>query len=126
MTPKEKDFILAELNPGMLEEIFSKQSRFQHALGYPVEVLTGNARQKYIEFNTIALIDEIMESLRETPWKPWKKLQQFNSVQYKEELVDALHFFVNLCLAAGFTSDELYDSYCKKMKINVERQMEKY
>lgn len=106
----------------MLKEIFDKQIKLQDKLGN--KNLVGN--QEFINIMTLATIDEITESLRETPWKPWKKHQTFNQEKYKEELVDEFHFFINRCLAAGLTAEELYERFCNKNKINHDRQMEGY
>jgi dimeric dUTPase (all-alpha-NTP-PPase superfamily) len=74
----------------------------------------------------LATIDELMEVLRETPWKPWKKQQSWNIHKIREELIDVLHFFVNLCLAAGIGSNQLHKMYLDKNKINNKRQDEGY
>ena len=107
-----------------LTQIFDKQIKLQQRLGYKLNDLVAN--QEFINTMTIALNDELMESIRETPWKPWKKNQTFNQEKYKEELVDLLHFFVNLCLAAGMDSNELFERYLNKNKINYKRQDENY
>jgi len=102
-----------------LDIIFKRQEQLQKALGTSYD-------QGFINIMTMALIDELMESIRETPWKPWKKQQIFNKERYKEELVGALHFFINLCLAAGFTPEGLYAAYINKNKINHKRQEDGY
>jgi dimeric dUTPase (all-alpha-NTP-PPase superfamily) len=99
-----------------LEEIFKKQRDLQEHLGQDLH------KQEYININVLALTDEIHEAIRETSWKPWKKQQVTNIDNYKKELVDALHFFVNLCLAADMTAQELRDMYCEKREVNIQRK----
>lgn len=94
-----------------LTTIFEIQKELQEKLG-----VTFN--QDYINTMTLACEQELHEALRETPWKPWKKQQEFNRENYKKELVDALHFFVNLCLAGGITADEIFEEYLNKNKEN--------
>lgn len=77
--------------------------------------------QEYREKMILACTDELHEALRETPWKSWKKNQSFNSDKYKEELVDALHFLVNLFIAEGMTDKDIYDIYTRKNEENIER-----
>lgn len=104
-----------------LDEIFQKQLEFQKRVG--------NIPYKDVQFikdMTLAAMDELMESLREIPWKPWKKQQEFNMASFKEELIDLLHFFVNLCLAAGMDSNEVHELYLLKNKVNNQRQDEGY
>jgi dimeric dUTPase (all-alpha-NTP-PPase superfamily) len=126
MNKKIRDDILYDSNVDMLSEIFRKQELFQLALKYDVTKMTDKERVEYIKWNSIAMFDEICESLRETPWKPWKKKQSLNIERYREELIDLLHFFVNACLVSGMTADDLFDKYCTKMKENIDRQMMKY
>ena len=104
-----------------LKEMFDKQRALQERLGeFP---LNSTAKlQDFINTQSLALIDEVMEALRETPWKPWKKNQYMKQEEFKEELVDAWHFLINLTLASGMTHEELYARYCGKNKINHNRQ----
>ena len=78
--------------------------------------------QDYFNMCAFALIDEIMEATHETPWKKWKKNQTLNRDNLVKEMADALHFFVNMCLFADITADELYEAYCGKREINKERK----
>jgi dimeric dUTPase (all-alpha-NTP-PPase superfamily) len=75
---------------------------------------------------SLALIDEIMEALRETPWKPWKKQQEFHQEKFKEELIDCWHFLINLTLASGMDAQELYDKFVNKNNENFKRQKNNY
>lgn len=77
---------------------------------------------QYVKDMFLALYDEVGEALRTTPWKPWKKEQELDRESLKDELVDVMHFFVNLCLAAGMSATELYRRFEGKNKENHERQ----
>jgi len=103
----------------MLEQIFKKQEDLQ-------KELNAVYNQEYINTMTLAAIDELLEMLRETPWKPWKKNQHFNHDEYKKELADVLHFIVNLCLVENISAKDLYEEYMEKNKINFERKKENY
>ena len=107
----------------MLREIFTKQINLQVKLGVKDKIV---GDQNYINEMSIALIDEVMEALRETPWKSWKKGQEFNQENFKNELIDAWHFLVNLSLASGMTSQEVFDRYIEKNKVNHKRKEEGY
>lgn len=104
-----------------LKKLFDKQKLFQ-------EKLNNNyyKNQEYINIMTIAIIDELMEAIRETKWKPWKQQQQFNEENFKNELIDVWHFIINLTLASGMDANELYEKFCNKNKINHKRQKEGY
>ncbi len=103
----------------LLGTMFYMQGEFQKSLKV-------NLNQQYLNTMILACIDELTEILRETPWKPWKKNQEFNKEKYKDEVVDLFHFFMNLCLYAGMGVDELYNRYYIKMEINKKRQVQKY
>lgn len=60
-------------------------------------------------------------------WKPWKQTEvQSDTAHFKEEMIDALHFFIEALLFAGMTPDEVYDIYFKKREVNKFRQQSKY
>lgn len=108
-----------------LEHIYSLQWNLQKRL-YKTETQDSLKDMDYIKLNILAVENELHEALRETPWKPWKQNQEFNTEKFKEELIDALHFFINLCLASGMGPNELYYRYLQKNKINHERQDNNY
>ena len=105
-----------------LDEIFKLQIEFQKKLHNENIVFN----QEFISFQTLACIDELMEALRETNWKPWKKHQNFNIDNFRDELIDAFHFMVNLCLASGLTADYMYELFIMKNKLNNERHENDY
>ncbi len=102
-----------------LKRMLLKQKQLQAKLG-------NNFNQNFINIMTLAAIDELMESIRETPWKPWKKNQKFNIENYKNELIDVQHFLNNLYLAAGMDAEEIYKRYMNKNKENIKRQKNNY
>lgn len=60
-------------------------------------------------------------------WKAWKQTEMPSDEEhFKEELIDALHFFVEACIFAGITSEELYEIYFKKNEVNHFRQESNY
>ena len=98
-----------------LDDLFIRQSKLQKAFEENLESFNEEKRQQYTKDNILAMLDETHEILRETNWKHWrKKKKKINKESLKEELVDALHFYINLCLVWGFTSDDIYKSYIKK------------
>lgn len=108
----------------MLENIFRMQRDLQARIGIDLDNMTDADRADALRVNAYALEDEIHEALRETRWKPWAKPGPVfrDRAKYVEELVDSLHFFVNLCLHGGISADELYREYLAKNLINHERQ----
>lgn len=83
-------------------------------------------RMKYIRENVLALIDELMEMMQETGWKPWASSNHINREAYRGELVDAWHFFMNLMALGHMSLDDLEKGYYEKRAKNAQRQRDGY
>lgn len=110
-----------------LTDIFERQRALQiEKMGGDPGELIGELEIQFFKDMTLALTDELHEALNEIGWKPWATSKHFNYDAVKGELVDALHFFVNLCLVAQVSADDLYEAYCDKNKKNHIRQEQGY
>ncbi len=83
-------------------------------------------RALFIRDMVFALADELHEVLGEVGWKPWATSRHVNIPGVKSELIDCWHFFMNLCLAVGFTPDQIFAAYTAKHQKNVDRQEKGY
>lgn len=115
----------------VLEKIFELQTTFQKSLGnfIPKYALTIISKENVdiLQLQTLALVDEAMESLREIPWKPWKIINtSFDLEAYRMELIDIFHFLINLFIFAGMDVPMVLKYYLEKNKINKERQKNGY
>lgn len=108
-------------NIDMLERIFTLQQAFQNDL-VEKRHLQGIGPAEWIQKQTLAMISELAELLDEVNFKWWKNPKPIDEGALKEELVDILHFFVSMCLAAGMDAKELYQRYIDKNKENIMRQ----
>ena len=114
----------------MLQTIMNKQNELQKRLGTDFTALNDEERAEFMRNHRGYLEDEIAEALYEMPfYKKWKDYSGMTDLdralawdKVKLELVDALHFFVNLLLAAGFTAEEVLDMYLAKNNENHRRQ----
>lgn len=110
-----------------LQEVFARQLRLQiESYGNDPAEMDPERRAEFIRWNVLALTDELHEALGEVGWKPWATSRHLNREAFMKELVDGLHFFVNLCLAAGITADEIVDAYKQKAEVNAQRQVDGY
>jgi dimeric dUTPase (all-alpha-NTP-PPase superfamily) len=75
---------------------------------------------------SLALTDELHEALNETGWKPWATSRHFNRAAFAGEMIDVLHFWVNLMLVAGVTEQDILDLYFAKADKNAKRQLAGY
>jgi len=118
-----------------LEAIFQKQRELlekfheieaSHGLlpdpNIPVNLEThqGQAVIKSRAWNVTEELAEAMNELKNRPWK--QKTYPVDLEAFYEELVDALHFFVELCILSGLSAQDLFDRYMGKAKVNTKRQ----
>lgn len=83
-------------------------------------------RLEQVRVNVLALTDELHEALGCVGWKPWTTSQHFDETQFKGELIDAWHFFMNLMNLGGMTATDLITGYQAKHDRNIQRQEDGY
>jgi len=84
----------------------------------------GQARLKDFAWRVTEEIGEAMNCLKN---KPWKQTQMQTDVHhYLEEIVDAFHFFIELCILSGMSAEDLFTFYFKKSEVNKFRQRSNY
>lgn len=118
----------------MLKEIMSKQLELQTRLGTDFANMEPADRAQFMRNHRGYMEDETAEALYEMPYyKMWKDYSNMSDEAYqvawqkvRMELIDALHFFVNLMLCAGMTAEEVHYMYMAKNKENHRRQDEGY
>ena len=116
-------------------DIFEKMMTLQEQLqvesfGYNFQRMLPAERVQYVKDMKLAIESELQEALDETGWKPWATRRDINRDAYLAELVDVLHFLMNMMLVLGDDPAELarevFTLYCRKNKINERRQREGY
>lgn len=110
----------------MLMDIMVRQASFQASLGQNFPTMPQNEKIQFIKDMVIALTDELHEALGEVGWKPWATSRHINEEEFKGELIDALHFLMNLCLVVGMGPHEVWQKYVAKNERNFARQREGY
>lgn len=116
-----------------LDIMFENQKKLQIEIGHLPSIVTEADKQQYINQMILAIVEETVEIMRETKYKNpdcvkygWKKNQQWNLENYKEEIIDLFHYVMNLCIVVGMDADEFFKIYLKKNKINFERSKNGY
>jgi len=72
-------------------------------------------------------IEELMEAANCLKNKPWKNtFVATDKVHFDEELADAVHFFIELRITAGWDADKFFKMYFLKNAINQFRQRSNY
>lgn len=77
---------------------------------------------EFLEWNIVALTDELHELLGETGWKPWATKRFVNLEAARGESIDALHFLMNIFLVLGMDAEEVRQRYHAKHAKNAARQ----
>lgn len=120
------------VNRDMLTELFNMQHDLQvESFGQNFQRMDTGARIAYIKEMKLALEAELQEALNETTWKPWtKRSAAINVTAYVGELVDALHFLMNMFLVIGedptHLAKRVFETYLVKHGINADRQASGY
>jgi len=132
-----------------LGDIYELQADTQrNVYGYKFEEMSLRDIMNFWHMNNHSLIDEIHEATDalggikdgggNAIWKKWKKrydeygdikfsdLSETDQIECKFEIVDILHFFLNMGISIGMTHKEMYNMYMAKNKENRERQKRNY
>ena len=79
-------------------------------------------RQRF--FWAIVEMAEALDCLKNKAWK--QTMVEVDVDHFREEVADALHFFVEGCILAGITASDLFSLYMRKSEVNLFRQRSKY
>ena len=72
-----------------------------------------------------AMREEVSELDEELLWKWWSK-DEIDIQNIRVELIDILHFLVSALICAGLTPEKVFDIYCQKHSVNLNRQDQGY
>jgi hypothetical protein len=132
-----------------LGDIMSLQKDTQlNVYGYDFSQMTLREIMSFWHMNTHALIDELHEATDalggikdgsgNAIWKYWKKdyskyanikfsdLSENDQIECKFEIIDILHFFLNMAISIGMTPQEMFNMYMSKNQENRDRQTRGY
>jgi len=118
-----------------LDIIFKKQCELQKQYGFDFGELISSHGQNSSIIGTM-LVDNIdcihneLEELRNCIfWKHWcdeakegRKNEVRDVQNARVEVIDILHFFVNICVLLGLDSEDVLRLYLQKNKVNFARQ----
>ena len=119
-----------------LDKMFDIQYRCQQQLeNWDWDSIKKNPqlKQQLVNQMILACQEEIVEIMKESAYKNpdytrfgWKKGQQWNEDNFKEEIVDLWHFVMVLWLTVNGTPDEFFNIYKRKNAKNIERWENNY
>lgn len=123
--------------PDRLDHVFQLQEQLMlryKGLGttnmpdWPVD-MTVKKNQQACRDAGLKSVEELFEALSELKhWKPHRKtdVTEFNRDAFLEEIVDSLHYMLELLIFVGVDSQELVDAYAAKNAKNHRRLDEGY
>ncbi|GBC73915.1 hypothetical protein HRbin04_01324 [archaeon HR04] len=86
----------------------------------------GERREERISKLCTAIIHEACELQDLTNWKWWKSPSVFDEEKAREELIDILHFVLQISIELGMDAKDILSAYARKNAINRERQLKGY
>ena len=118
-----------------LEEMYEQQCSFNSLLRdernhpqFPLD-LSVKKNQQFLKSLTHECMHELFESnhlLKNSKNHRVTEIAEFDRESYKEELCDALHYFMGIVIYSGISCDELYTAFMNKGKVNVDRVRNNY
>jgi hypothetical protein len=108
---------------GMFELQRSFMELLQAKRGFPQFPVDTRSRdgQRLLQDTAHYAMDELheaMQHLKNSKAHRATEVSDFDRQKYVEELVDHLHYFVELCILSGITDDELHAAYVAKDGVN--------
>jgi dimeric dUTPase (all-alpha-NTP-PPase superfamily) len=114
----------------MLDEMYNQQRDFNTLLKeerqypeFPLD-LSLKKNQQILKGLAHECMHELFEAnhlLKNSKNHRVTEVTEFDRESYKEELVDALHYFFGIVIYSGITVEELHEAFMKKGEINVQR-----
>lgn len=118
-----------------LEQMYEQQRHFNELLkqkrnypDFPLD-LAEKKNQQMLKNLAHECMHELFEAnhlLKNSKTHRVTEVKEFDRESYKEELVDALHYFLGIIIYSGISVDELHEAFMKKGEINVNRLLGGY
>lgn len=105
-----------------LAEIFRMQEALNERIGVKLAGIDEAERTRWVLNYTRAMQQELAELVDSVPWKWWAKYQTFDLQNARVEVIDLFHFLISTAQALGMSSDDVFEAYVKKNKVNHARQ----
>jgi hypothetical protein len=135
----EKTFSHVLDNTDRLGAIFARQKELMDKYG-PIERKNGfwyphvipmdmhsRHSQHYAKDMSWRITEELGEAMNCLKNKPWKSTHMLTDLpHFYEEIADAFHFFIELCILIGLDEQAIFEIYFRKSEVNRFRQRSNY
>ena len=90
---------------------------------HPVDVTTKQGQQllESIAFNAMKEMFEAVQLLKNSKHHRSTDIPDFDMESFKEELSDVLHYFIEIAILSGISSNDLFEAFMKKGELNEKR-----
>lgn len=133
----ERGAEFVEVKPGEVDklgEMFRRQEEFMQMLKeadklpeWPIDISQKNGQRmiKEIIWNMVEEVAEASFILKNRQHR-FTDHQDVDFAHFREELGDALAYFMEICIMSGISSDELFEEYCRKNALVKKRARDGY
>lgn len=121
--------------PDALDVMFVAQGAFMDILKkhrnfpeFPVNISSKDGQKvvKSVSHDCMHELFEAIHLLKNSKDHRKTDINEFDRESFLEELSDALHYFIEICILCDIDQADLYDAFMKKHDINVKRIEEGY
>ncbi len=108
--------------PDQFRELFRMQRALNQRIGVNTDTMTEEEKTKWVLNYSRAMTQEMAELTDSVAWKWWAKYQKFDEQNARVEVVDLFHFLISTAQVLGMSADDVFQAYCKKNEVNLQRQ----
>lgn len=108
--------------PDQLRELFRMQKSLNERIGVRTDGMDETQKIHWLLNYCRAMNQELAELTDSVPWKWWAKYQTFDQQNARVEVVDLFHFLISAAQVLGMSADDVFNAYCKKNAVNLQRQ----
>ncbi len=109
-------------NKELLKDMFELQGELNQRIGVDTVNMPEENKTEWILNYCRAMSQELAELTDSVPWKWWAKYQEFDKQNAKVEVIDLFHFLISLAQTLDMSAEDVHDLYCRKHRVNQERQ----
>lgn len=109
-------------NKELLKDMFELQGQLNQRIGVDTLSMPEEKKTEWILNYCRAMSQELAELTDSVPWKWWAKYQEFDKQNAKVEVIDLFHFLISIAQTLDMSAEDVHDLYCRKHRVNQERQ----
>ncbi len=106
----------------LLKDMFELQGQLNQRIGVDTVSMPEEKKTEWILNYCRAMSQELAELTDSVPWKWWAKYQKFDKQNAKVEVIDLFHFLISIAQTLDMSAEDVHDLYCRKHRVNQERQ----